>query len=553
VDLFSIACCRMCGWQIIFCFEMVIFNGIYIYILISNVVYIKKAQCRRFFFFSVSSGGVYRRVSARIWFWVVGFICCLICSLFSQFELGSLFVLGEIRMERRFKVEAKTFFFSTKDAKLCLEERRKGFLGLILVGHRSASWLVATVEEVSLSPVLEDFVKSSSEGRMFLSVRGGCNEAGRFLEVAAFVDDEWKGIIWIPEARSRRGWQRFVVELRLVLAGVDSFPRCSSEGSKGIENGRSFADALRSPFCEVEDSAGLQIFSSQEIDLFPVASSYELGFDGKEERSAWDRSAWDCYEMECAFPTSLPMKVAAKDRRKKKKCLGLIGEKLDRILSKLGLTVLDYGSDSGSVSGSDAGSDSRPILSWLDSRSDSGSALSFTGELVSATMVFIPVSSPLVKEVVLEPPSRSPLSQNVEDWPASSTGSVFGSAASAGSGSTTLVGLGLATPKGSRSTTPAGLGLAKLVGSRSATSVSFPVIPSSLEALPGSAMLLVSEPAKASDLVPVFGFVPNPDSVSASGLALHPLVVPIPEALDSILSIGLVSRSAMLAESSPFL
>jgi hypothetical protein len=56
----------------IFCFEMVIFNGIYIYILISNVVYIKKAQCRPFFFFFVSSGGVYRRVSARIWFglWV---------------------------------------------------------------------------------------------------------------------------------------------------------------------------------------------------------------------------------------------------------------------------------------------------------------------------------------------------------------------------------------------------------------------------------------------------------------------------------------------------
>ena len=77
-----------------------------------------------------------------------------------------------------------------------------------------------------------------------------------------------------------------------MLAGVDSSPECSSEGSKGIENGRSFANALRSPSYEVEDSAGSQIFLSQEIDLFPVASSYELGFDGKEERSAWD-----CYEM----------------------------------------------------------------------------------------------------------------------------------------------------------------------------------------------------------------------------------------------------------------
>ena len=81
----------------------------------------------------------------------------------------------------------------------------KGFLGLILVGHQCASWLAATVEEASLSPMLEDFVKSSSEGRLSLSVRGGCNKAGRFLEVAAFVDNERKGFIWIPEARSGQG------------------------------------------------------------------------------------------------------------------------------------------------------------------------------------------------------------------------------------------------------------------------------------------------------------------------------------------------------------
>jgi hypothetical protein len=43
------------------------------------------------------------------------------------------------RMERRFTVEAKTFFFSTKAFQLCLEERRKGFLGLILVGLQGAA------------------------------------------------------------------------------------------------------------------------------------------------------------------------------------------------------------------------------------------------------------------------------------------------------------------------------------------------------------------------------------------------------------------------------
>jgi hypothetical protein len=125
----------------------------------------------------------------------VGFAACLICSLFSQFELGSLSIWDEIRMERRFKVEAKTFFFSMKDAKLCLEERRVGFLGLIQVGHRCASWLATAVEEASLSPVLEDFVKSSSEGRMSLSMRGECNKVERFLEVADFVDDKRKGFI----------------------------------------------------------------------------------------------------------------------------------------------------------------------------------------------------------------------------------------------------------------------------------------------------------------------------------------------------------------------
>jgi hypothetical protein len=102
-------------------------------------------------------------------------------------------------MERWFMVEAKVFFFSMKAAKLRLEERRKGFLRLILVGHRGASWLAATVEEASLSPATEVFIKSYNEGRMSLSVKGGDNKAGRFLEVSASVDDvaviAW--ILWL--------------------------------------------------------------------------------------------------------------------------------------------------------------------------------------------------------------------------------------------------------------------------------------------------------------------------------------------------------------------
>jgi hypothetical protein len=142
-------------------------------------------------------------------------------------------------MERRFTVEAKTFLFSTKVSKLRLEERRKGFVGLILVSHRCASWLAATVEEASLSTGKDEFAQSFCEDRKSLSVSRGSNKAGRFLEVVARLDGDRKGVIWIPEARSGRGWRRFVIELRLLLAGLGSSigsAECSvnhGEGSSG--------------------------------------------------------------------------------------------------------------------------------------------------------------------------------------------------------------------------------------------------------------------------------------------------------------------------------
>lgn len=137
-------------------------------------------------------------------------------------------------------VEAKNFFFSTKDSKLRLEERRKGFVGLILVGHRCASWLATTVVEASSSTERDDFAKTFSEERKSLLVSKGRNKAGRFLEVVAHVDGERKGVIWIPEARSGRGWRRFRVELHSWLAAVASYPglpECAKlgEGSLGSQ------------------------------------------------------------------------------------------------------------------------------------------------------------------------------------------------------------------------------------------------------------------------------------------------------------------------------
>ena len=52
-------------------------------------------------------------------------------------------------MERRFSVEVKAFCFMAKEGSsdLQLEERRKGFVGVLRVGPQNAAWLVAKVEE----------------------------------------------------------------------------------------------------------------------------------------------------------------------------------------------------------------------------------------------------------------------------------------------------------------------------------------------------------------------------------------------------------------------
>ena len=87
-------------------------------------------------------------------------------------------------------MKKKPYAFSAKEgfSNFCLEERRKGFVGVILVGHQCYAWLVAMVEEAILLPVKEDIVKSYLKDANVLMVHEGGNKAGRFLELAVYAE-----------------------------------------------------------------------------------------------------------------------------------------------------------------------------------------------------------------------------------------------------------------------------------------------------------------------------------------------------------------------------
>ena len=126
-------------------------------------------------------------------------------------------------MERRFFVEAKSFCFLAKDrcSDLRLEERRRGFVGFIFVNLHCSSWLVDMMDVASHSQVVEDLALSYREGDKVTMVHEGGNKASRLLEVSVLAEGGRKGVIWLPEGRYGRGWQRFAGELWEVLAFWD--------------------------------------------------------------------------------------------------------------------------------------------------------------------------------------------------------------------------------------------------------------------------------------------------------------------------------------------
>ena len=61
----------------------------------------------------------------------------------------------------------------------------------------------------------------------------------------------------------------------------------------GLKVGKSFVEVLRSSSCTAADTVGFQLLSLQVLDLFPVASCFEMGNARVELHSALN-----CYEME---------------------------------------------------------------------------------------------------------------------------------------------------------------------------------------------------------------------------------------------------------------
>jgi hypothetical protein len=123
-------------------------------------------------------------------------------------------------MESRFFVEAKVFSFSVEEGKpkLCVEERRRGFLRSVFLGLRGVDWLLEMLEELLRSSGSEDFFKSIWVESKALTVRRGGNRNGRFLVVTTQAVDNRRNVIVLPEGREGLGWGKFARELSKVKA-----------------------------------------------------------------------------------------------------------------------------------------------------------------------------------------------------------------------------------------------------------------------------------------------------------------------------------------------
>jgi len=138
-------------------------------------------------------------------------------------------------------VEAKYFSFLVKSegSDLRLEERRKGFCGVIFLGVQASEWLLATIKE-ALKASGRGLVKYFREDIKALMVRGGENKSGRYIEVVVFAEGGRKGIMWLPEGRKGGGWARVADEMRKLISFLGPKDRTlGSEASSDYLGGSS--------------------------------------------------------------------------------------------------------------------------------------------------------------------------------------------------------------------------------------------------------------------------------------------------------------------------
>jgi hypothetical protein len=231
-------------------------------------------------------------------------------------------------MDKNFLVESKSFTFSVLGgaSTVRVEEKRKNFLGVVILNAQSSEWLASSLEVVLGLPAEQDFVKSFREGSKVLIARRGGNKVGRFLEATTFGLGGLKGSIVIPEGRGGWGWLKFSDELRNVVyffsASVGGGPGSSSTSEKkavkdvrptlGLApkwTGSSFAEVLRSDSTTVAKTIPIvgdgrswlraSLAAHCELDLFPAVWHAEAG----------TRSAVDCFSLE-----SHPLDLLDKDR-----------------------------------------------------------------------------------------------------------------------------------------------------------------------------------------------------------------------------------------------
>jgi hypothetical protein len=144
----------------------------------------------------------------------------------------SLVLRGCCEMDKKFLVESKSFAFSTLvgASALRVEEKRKNFLGVVIMNSHNCKWLASMLEMLLGLPEEQEIVKSFREGSKLLIARRGGNKDGRFLEVSSFRLGGRKWFIVIPEGNAGWGWIKFSDELRKV---VDFLSGPMGNGSSG--------------------------------------------------------------------------------------------------------------------------------------------------------------------------------------------------------------------------------------------------------------------------------------------------------------------------------